>query len=503
MADHSDTGGRFTSRIGLLLSVLGIAVGTGNIWRFPRIAAQTGGEEGAGAFLIAWVIFLLIWSIPLIIAEYALGRKGRMGVVGTFARVAGEKYAWMGGFVGFVATAIMFYYSVVAGWCLFYFQQMLLNPLPLSTESAQGVWDGFQAGGRPILFHAMAMGLGALAVLKGVVSIERISKILMPTLLIIVILAVVRTVTLPGAGAGLSFLFTPQWSLLKEPRLWLEALTQNAWDTGAGWGLILTYGAYMHRRHGVVANSIMTGVGNNIVSLMAATIVFGTVFAILGTQMSQSEILDVMRTSGPASTGLTFIWLPQLFARMPLGEVLAVLFFLALAFAAFTSLMSMIELATRVFVDMGIRRTRAVASVAVVGFLMGLPSAMNLEVFGNQDFVWGVALIISGAFVAFAVTRYGVRRFREETIAGIEGDIQIGRVWDIAIAYIVPIQALVLLVWWLSLAATVYAPESWYNPLNPYSVMTCLVQWGIAAAVLYLSNRWLVNKTLGSRIGAQ
>ena len=107
MANNNDQ--RFSSRLGLLLSVLGIAVGTGNIWRFPRIAATNSGDDGAGAFLFAWIIFLLVWSVPLIIAEYALGRKGRMGVVGTFARIAGERFAWMGAFVGFVAAAIMFH----------------------------------------------------------------------------------------------------------------------------------------------------------------------------------------------------------------------------------------------------------------------------------------------------------------------------------------------------------------------------------------------------------
>ena len=124
-------------------SVLGIAVGTGNIWRFPRIAATNAGDEGAGAFLLAWFIFLLVWSVPLIIAEYALGRKGRMGVVGTIAKIAGEKFTWMGGFIAFVATAIMFYYSVVAGWCIYYFSQMVINPLPISVETSTAVWEGF------------------------------------------------------------------------------------------------------------------------------------------------------------------------------------------------------------------------------------------------------------------------------------------------------------------------------------------------------------------------
>ena len=107
---------RFSTRLGFLISVIGIAVGTGNIWRFPRIVAQNGSDNGAGAFLAAWVIFLFLWSIPLVIAEYALGRRCRMGVVGTIAKTAGRNFAWMGAFMTFVTAAITFFYSVVVGW---------------------------------------------------------------------------------------------------------------------------------------------------------------------------------------------------------------------------------------------------------------------------------------------------------------------------------------------------------------------------------------------------
>lgn len=497
MATASPTEQRFSSRLGLLLSVLGIAVGTGNIWRFPRIAAQNGGEEGAGAFLIAWVCFLFLWSIPLIIAEYALGREGRMGVVGSFIRVAGARFAWMGAFVGLVASAIMFYYSVVTGWCIYYFLQVVSGPLPATHEGSEALWTSFQAGALPVVFHALAIGLGALAVWKGIGSIERVNKVLIPALFLIIVGAVVRALTLPGAGEGLRFLFTPQWDLLGRPTVWLEALTQNAWDTGAGWGLILTYGAYMQRQHGVVKNAFITGIGNNMVSLLAATMIFGTVFAVLGAELSRGEILEVMKTSGPASTGLTFIWMPPLFARMELGRFFAVLFFLGLSFAAFSSLISMIELATRIFVDGGMLRRRAVALVAGVAFLLGLPSAVDLNVFGNQDFVWGVGLMISGAFVAFAVIRYGVTRFRLDVVSGAPGDWEAGRAWEWLIRYVVPTLAVVLLAWWLYLAAAVYAPETWYNPFEPYSVMTCLVQWGLALAVLLLLNGWMVRRTRG------
>lgn len=484
---------RFSTRWALILSVLGIAVGTGNIWRFPRIAAANGGDDGAGAFLIAWVACLLLWSIPLIIAEYALGQRGRMGIVGTFTKLAGRRFAWMGAFVGFVAAAIMCYYAVVAGWCFFYFGSMLFAEMPPTTEAAMAQWDGFQARGWPLGFHALAMGLAALACAKGVRSIEKVNQILVPTLLVIVVLAVIRAVTLPGAGAGLAYLFTPTWSDLARPTLWLEALTQNAWDTGAGWGLILTYAAYMRKEHGVVKNAVLTGVGNNIVSLLAAMMIFGTAFAVLGAQMAQSEVLDVMRTSGPAGTGLTFIWMPQLFAEMPLGRPLAVLFFLALSFAALSSLISMVELVSRSLVDFGISRKKAVLGVALGGFLLGAPSAISLDVFVNQDFVWGVGLMVSGAFVAFAVLRYGAASLRRELIG--PDDWQLGPGWDRMIRFVIPTLAIVLLGWWLTLAATDYA-EDWWNPLELYSIATVLVQWAIALAVLLAANRWMASRSL-------
>ena len=489
---------RFSSRLGLLLSVLGIAVGTGNIWRFPRIAASNSGDAGAGAFLLAWIVFLLVWSIPLIIAEYALGRKGRMGLVGTFAKTAGKHHAWMGAFVGFVATAILFYYSVVAGWCIFYFIKMTTSDLPLTLESAQGIWDSFQDSGFPVFFHALAMGLGALAVWKGIRSIERVNKVLIPALLLIVVVALVRTLTLGGAWEGVAFLFTPDWPTLARPRLWLEALTQNAWDTGAGWGLILTYGAYMQSKHGVVKNAVITGVGNNTVSILAAMVIFGTVFAILGAEMSKPAVLEIMQTSGPAATGLTFIWMPQLFAKMPAGSLFALLFFLGLSCAAFSSLIAMIELPTRIAVDMGVKRRHAIIGVCLSGFALGIPSAVNLGFFENQDFVWGVALMISGVFVAFAVMRQGTRAFRMEAIDGIAGDWNAGRAWDVAIGYAIPVLAVLLLVWWLWLSATVYAPDTWFDPTDPFSVASCLAQWGIVMGIMYALNRKMTRRTLRS-----
>ena len=489
----SNAAPRFSSRFTFLISALGIAIGTGNIWRFPRIVATNGGENGAGSFLVAWIMFLFLWSIPLIIAEYVLGRQSRKGTVGAFAHFMGKPFAFLGGFVGFVSTAIAFYYSVVVGWNIYYFGSMTFNALPNTTETSWEIWNNFQNGSFPIMFHAIAMSVGGFAIYKGVSSIEKVNRILIPILLAIVLLSVVRALMLPGSMAGISYLFTPDWAQLKEPRIWLEALTQNAWDTGAGWGLFLTYAIYIKKRYGIIKNAFTVAIGNNLVSLMAAVMIFSTVFSILGNEMGmgKSEILDVMISSGPAATGLTFIWMPQLFAKMPLGKPLAILFFLGLSFAGFSSLISMLELAVRNLIDFGVKRATAVGWIVGVCFLMGIPSAQNLDILGNQDFVWGVALMLSGIFVAAAVIKYGLSKIVEEVSAESENDWPFPKWWLPVISYVVPILGITIFSWWMWLSATVYAPNDRYDPTSLYSVATCVVQWAMVIVTLFILNRWM------------
>jgi neurotransmitter:Na+ symporter, NSS family len=481
---------RFHTRAGLLLSALGIAVGTGNIWRFPRIAAQNGGDEGAGALIFAWVIFLFLWSVPLIIAEYILGRKNRKGVVGAFVAGMGKKFAWMGAFVGFVATAISFFYAVIVGWGLYYFYQMLFFPLPSSNLEALNTWENFQGSKWPFILHFFALFAATLVIWKGVRSIERVNKVLIPVLILIIMISVIRAVTLPGATSGISYLFRVEWTQLLRPDIWLQALTQNAWDTGAGWGLFLCYGAYMQARHGTVKNAFITGFGNNIISLLMAIMIFGTVFSVLqaGQGMEKEGVLEVMKTSGPASTGLTFIWMPQLFTQMGAGKILSVLFFLGLSFAGFSSLISMLELSTRVLVDRGIRRNRAVLTVASIVYILGIPSAMSLNVLSNQDFVWGLGLIISGVFIAFLAMNEGLSKL-QTLVNSNRSDLHLGSWWVNLIRYFVPVMGFALLLWWMSLSIRVFAPDSWFNPFEPFSLMTCVAQWLIVLSVFWIFNR--------------
>ena len=491
---------RFSSRIALLLSALGVAVGTGNIWRFPRIAAQNGGEHGAGALIIAWVIFLFAWSIPLIIAEYLIGRRFRSGVIQAFVKGMGKKFAWMGGFVGFVAIGISFFYAVVVGWAFYYFVYFLFNPLPVSAEISSGVWNNFQSGIFPYLFHIIVIGLGGLAILRGIRSIEKVNMVLIPVLLGIIIFAVIKALLLPGAGQGIAYLFRADMKQLLQPDIWLQALTQNAWDTGAGWGLFLTYAAYMKSEHGTVKNAFITGMGNNTVSLLMAIVIFGTVFSILqfGMGYSDPQVMEVMKTSGPASTGLTFIWLPQLFEGMHAGRLLAILFFMGLTFAGFSSLISMYELGSRVFIDLGMSRPKAIKIVLVFAFLAGIPSVVSLDFLSNQDYVWGIGLIISGVFIALFTTRFGIHELRNKFDSSGNDWIP-GIWWNFIVRYFLPVAGTLLILWWLFLSASVFAPDDWYNPFNPFSIMTCLVQWGIVVMLLLIFNRWLTRGITAKR----
>ena len=480
---------RFSSRFTFLLSALGIAVGTGNIWRFPRIVASNAGDDGAGAFLVAWITFLFLWSIPLIIVEYIMGRQSRMGTIGAFRNFMGKPFAFLGGFVGFVSTAIAFFYSVIVGWNIYYFGALTFGGLPQNSEASLVLWNSFQNSSFPIFFHAIAMFVGGLAIYKGVSSIERVNKILIPVLLGIVVISVLRAVTLPGSMDGITYLFTPDWSQLKRPGIWVDALAQNAFDTGAGFGLFLTYAIYIRKRYGVVKNAFTTALGNNLVSLMAAIMIFSTVFSILGNEMdmSQSEILEIMKTSGPAATGLTFIWMPQLFAKMALGKPLAILFFLGLSFAGFSSLISMLELAVRNLIDFGVQRSTAVFWIVAASFVLGIPSAMSLEILGDQDFVWSVGLIISGVLMAIAALKYGLSRMISEITAESEGDWPFPVWWSITVKFVAPFIGIALVSWWM-----VESPSFFF---------TCLVQWGTVILIFFLMNGYINNK-ISQKLGS-
>tara|TARA_B100000676_G_C18061325_1_gene837978 strand:- start:1338 stop:2525 length:1188 start_codon:yes stop_codon:yes gene_type:complete len=384
------------------------------------------------------------------------------------------------------------------GWTLRFFLASLQGEIP--TVIPEAFWENFAGTPWALVTHAIAMGMAIFVVSKGVKGIERATKILIPGLIILIVILAIRAVTLPGAMEGIAFLFTPKLSELTDARIWLEALTQNAWDTGAGWGLVLTYAVYMRSREDTALNAFVIGFGNNAISLLAGIMVLGTVFSVMPDASAQIV--------GAGNEGLTFIWVPQLFSLIPGGQFFMALFFMALLFAAWTSLVALIELPSRILIDLGMSRSRAIALVGVAGFLFGVPSALNWTdtpgagpFFANQDWVWGVGLMLSGFFFAFAVLKYGIKEWRERYINTGDSDIYIGAWWDWAIR-LVMVESVVLMIWWLYQVQGESFRETWtlFSPLN---IGTVLIQWCVVLTILLISNKWLSKKMLMSKFSSE
>ncbi|HGY55564.1 MAG TPA: sodium-dependent transporter [Caldithrix abyssi] len=471
----------FTSRFGLVATTIGMAIGAGNIWRFPRLAGQYG-----GSFLIPWLLFLFLWSIPLLIVEFSIGKKTKYGTIGAFKQALGERFAWMGWFVGVCTTAILFYYSVVTGWSLKYFAMAVSGQLATIDHSAY--WTEYTASiYQPLFYHFVAIAIGALIIYRGIVhGIERFSKIIVPLLFILLVVAAVKALTLNGAEKGLAYFFNFDLQELGHYKIWLEGLSQSAWSTGAGWGLLLTYAIYARADEKIVGNSFLAGLGNNLASIIAGLAIIPTVFALSASTEAAMEGL----ASG--NQGLAFIVIPQLFNHMPAGALFASVFFLALFFAALSSLISMIELAVRLLLDFGLSRKKAVLLVSIFTLLIGAPSAVSLDFFNNQDWVWGLGLLLSGFFFTFAVIKIGAETFIREYLKPEYNPNWLPLLFKFLFYVLLPLEFVSMLVWWLWQSVQWY-PDSWWNPLEVYSFGTTLLQWALILLAGLLFNRKFVK----------
>ncbi|UCE74204.1 MAG: sodium-dependent transporter [Methanomassiliicoccales archaeon] len=491
MAEQKQAGEHWGSRWGLIFAAMGAAIGTGNIWRFPREAAINGG----GAFMIPWLLFLFSWSIPLLIAEFTIGKHTRFGTIGAFKRFAGKKYAWMGAWMMLVNIFIMFYYAVVMGWVLKYFTVAASGGLTADVDT-EAMWESFVTSpAQVIFFQVLAIGISTFVVYRGIAQgIEKTNKLLIPGMFILLIIAALWALSLPGALNGLKYMFIIRGDSLGKADTWVSALSQSAFSTSAGFGMAITYAVYMKRREDTTLNAFIAGLGNNAASLIAGIAVICTVFALSTTNV---EAIDVMKSG---NEGLAFIHLTRLFTLMPGGVAVAGIFFLAMAFAAITSMISGMEITVRNFMDHGWSRNHSLKVTSTMMFVFGLPSALIIVGGGvpaflkNQDHVWSFGLIVSGIFVFFAVWRYGINKFREEHINVEWNDLYIGR-WWVYIMYLFPIQFMFLMLWFFSQSIALH-PDSWWNPFEPEGFATIVLQWGLALAILIRLNDWINKKPM-------
>ncbi len=491
----------FSSRWGIVLASLGMAIGAGNLWRFPRIA----GEHG-GAFIILWMFFLVIWSIPLLMAELAIGKRYKKGTLGALGTLAGKKFNWMGIFVTLVTVGIAFYYSVVTGWSLRYFVLNTQNLVDYVFGSGAmnakfadpGVnfmgnfWESLSnASWQAVLCYMLTITVAIWVLSKGIKQgLEKTNKILIPTLFILLIVVSAFAIQMPGGVQGLEYLFTIDVAKFKDPVIWIEAITDSAWSTGAGWGLMITIGSFSRAKEDVTLNTFLGAFGNNTAALLAAMAILPAVFAMAATP---NEAIDSLHGG---NTALVFTVLPQLFAQMPGGPFLSWIFFGAFAMAAFSSILPMMQLIIRNLTDYNLSKKRAALIAGAACFIFGFPSAWSLSIFENQDWVWGVGLLVSGIFIAFLIMRYGPVKFKKDFIDD-NSDFKVSNKYFAAMIYFIFFAGLFLVYWWMSQG---YSKNPWFdengnwNVFDVYSNASIVTQWGIALIVGFLLNGWVLQK---------
>jgi NSS family neurotransmitter:Na+ symporter len=414
MARINSTGrDSFTSNIGVIAAAAGSAIGLGNIWRFPYVA----GENGGGAFLFIYLGFVLLIGLPVMLSEFTIGRNTQRNAVGSFLGLAPGKPWFLIGAMGVIcAFMILAFYAAVAGWTLEYLYQAVTNsfsgksPEQLSQEFSDFRDSSFW----PILWFLIFMVLTAGIVMAGVKNgIEKYTKILMPVLLLIIIILIIRSVTLPGAGEGLSFLFRPDFSKIK-PTTILEALGQAFFSLSIGMGTLITYGSYIQKKDHLGSTALNVSMADTLIAVLAGMAIFPAVFA-FGIDPAAEE-------------GLVFITLPNIFQQMAGGYIFALLFFILLSVAALTSTISVLEVVVA-FMAEELRMKRRLATllsagaISILGILAagswGWFSGITIagkNIFGVLNWTTANLLLPVGGFfiVIFVGWFMGKNRVKEE-----------------------------------------------------------------------------------------
>ena len=425
------------SKFGFILAATGGAIGLGNIWRFPYIT----GKNGGAAFVLIYIGCCIIVGIPLILAELSLGRRSQRDAVGTFKVIKpGSRWFWIGGMGVATGYLILSYYSVVAGWTIGYFFESLLGTFRKmsSPQAVASYFDTFSASPlKAIGFHGFFIALCMIIVIRGIRGgIERACKLLMPTLLGILLICIIRSVTLEGSLAGLTFFIKPDFSKLSTQAMF-EALGQSFFTLSLGMGAVITYGSYLTKKDNLASSGVMITFLDTLIAILAGFAIFPAIFA-----------FGLPPDQGP---GLVFRSLTNVFNAMPGGVVFAPLFFFLLIIAAVTSGISLLEVITAYFVDeRGWSRRKTVLTMGTVSFLLGIPAALSfgrlqgISILGKTPFSFVESLtanymlplggLMISVFVAYI---WGGRKAIDEVKVGNPVFIT-GRIWVFLLRYICP-----------------------------------------------------------------
>ena len=326
----------FSSKIGVLLAAAGSAVGLGSIWKFP----YTVGESGGGAFIILYIVCSIIFGLPLVMNEFLIGKSSGKSVYGAFRALSGSnRWQWLSWTNMLSSMFLMSFYFVVTGWCIFYMVEAASNTFAtMDAPQLTTFFDAFEKNAPVMTVYAILANVLTAAVLWFDVNkgIERLSKILMPLLFIMLIVMAIHMVLLDGGTAGLRFLFEPDFSKINANVI-LEAMGLSFFTLSLGVGVLITYGRYMPKEQNVTRTSLQMIILVIIVSLLAGSIVLPAVFA-----------FGFSPTEGPE---LTFVTLPAVFMHMFSPTITSVAFFALMCVAAITSTISLMEVMVAFFCE--------------------------------------------------------------------------------------------------------------------------------------------------------
>ena len=480
MAQNRDQWG---SKLGFILAAVGSAVGLGNIWRYPYLLYSSGG----GAFLVPYFFALLTAGIPLMILEYGFGHKFKGSTPMSLAR-ANKKWEWLGWWPSLNSLVILTYYSAILGWAINYLvfsftQSWGADPNAFFFGEFLNLSDSvFNFGGfRPAIFAGMSViwFCNWFICYRGVSGgIEKLNRVLLPTLIGIMVVITLRGVTLPGAAVGLNKLFTPDWSRVLDPKVWIAAYGQIFFSLSLAMGVMITYSSYLPEKTDINNSAFMTAFANCGFEFMAALGVFG-ILGFMAT--SQGVAIEEVAKQG---VGLAFVVFPKVFTLMgPLGKIFGILFFVCLVFAGLTSSVSMVEAFSSAVIDKtGANRKKVVTVTAICGYLVGtvFATGSGLYILDIVDhFINSYGIVVIGlAEAAIVGWLFGTHKIREHV--NPISIYPIGKWWDRMIKYVTPAILAYMLV--QNLIAEIKAPYEGY----PMSALL-LLGWGVVGVIVLIS----------------
>ncbi|MEG6615083.1 sodium-dependent transporter [Peptococcaceae bacterium 1198_IL3148] len=435
----------FGTSLGVIAATLGSAVGLGNIWKFPYVT----GENGGAAFIFIYLISTLFIGIPVMISEFIIGRRANRAAVGAYKKLAPGKPWFLTGIAGmFSALLIMGFYTTVAGWVFAYAFKATMGGLKVmdaagATQAfanlSTSIWE-------PLIWQWLALATAGTVILAGVRGgIERITKTLLPILLILLMVCGIRSLTLPGAGEGLAFLFKPDFSKINAEVL-LVAMGLAFFKLSVGVGTMTTYGSYIGQNESLPGTAIKVMLSDIIVSLLAGIAIFPAVFS-FGFEPS----------SGPP---LLFLTIPMVFNSMPMGQLFLALFFILTAIATIGAMISLLEVPVAyLHEERKWRRKSATLAVVLVIAALGSTATLSSSLLANFtllgktmfDFMdytsSNILMPVAGIFIAlFAGHILGPKVIRDEaTNNGKLNNLVAVNAYLFVVRYIAPLTIVIIL----------------------------------------------------------